>query len=63
MIKEALEILAQEPKDEDEDDVPDGNDYEEVCIRQRALYIAGVKTSKIYEGRKLEQRHFILDLR
>jgi hypothetical protein len=33
MIKEALEILAQEPKDEDEADVPDGNDYEEVCIR------------------------------
>ena len=29
MIKEALDILAQEPKDEDDDDVPDGNDYEE----------------------------------
>ncbi len=36
MIKEALEVLAQEPKDEDEDDIPDGNDYDEVlyaCIK------------------------------
>jgi hypothetical protein len=32
-IKEALEILAQEPKDDDDDDVPDGNDFEEVCIK------------------------------
>ena len=31
-IKEALEILAQEPKDEDDDEVPDGNDIEEVFV-------------------------------
>ena len=34
VIKEALEVLAQEPKDDDEDDDErDGNDFEEVCIK------------------------------
>ena len=38
MIKEALEVLAQEPKDEDEDDIPDGNDYDEVLYVSNLIH-------------------------
>lgn len=53
MIKEALEILAQEPEDNDDDEVADGNDYDEVSImRRRHSYNIGNSCRATTDGVK-----------